>query len=402
MVNKMIDFATYGHFYGAKKTYNDGDIRKIQSDSIIESTWFRDLQSCVGYLYDYLHDDEPSKNTGINSTSSKTKIPIDIKFIINSYNADDKTQVPYTIQFKPSQECNVDYYENEFAQVCNSEFPLGLYIDIPDNKGVYRRWLIYKGGNVYNRQFTTWEVLPCNYCFYWVKNGVKHKMWGVRRFRETDITTIQDGVYTSNINGDENIILLPFNKISHSLTYDDRLIVGALVDNPMVWQIISVNNIDYPGINRFVSRRSKFDANTDFIEKDSNGHIIGMWADYNVSPIQPVDPVLEPEESLVGEFIKVCYKGVSPTVKIGGSYKTVYIQRYDKDGGIIDNIGIANWTFSVDGEVLNDDIIEKVNIDDYTLKFKFLGDMEYTYKVLTVSASIGDITNSVEFEIVGL
>ena len=79
------------------------------------------------------------KNVNLNSRKSKTKIAIDVKFIINSYNSDNKTQVPYSIQFKPSQDCNVDYYDEKFAEVCNSEFPLGLYIDIPDNKGIYRR-----------------------------------------------------------------------------------------------------------------------------------------------------------------------------------------------------------------------------------------------------------------------
>ena len=58
----MIDFTMYNHFYGKKNPKTDGDIRKIQSDSIIEQTWFRDLQGCVGYLYDYEHDDEPLKN----------------------------------------------------------------------------------------------------------------------------------------------------------------------------------------------------------------------------------------------------------------------------------------------------------------------------------------------------
>ena len=401
----MIDFGMYSHFYGKKNPKTDGEVRKIQSDSIIENTWFRDLQSCVGYLYDFYHDDEPTKNTGLNPDKSKTKIPIDIKFIINSYNSDNKTQVPYSIQFKPSQECNVDYYEEQFSQICNSEFPLGLYIDIPDNKGVYRRWLVYKDGNVYNRQFSTWAVLPCNYNFHWVKNGIKQKMWGVRRFREMDITTIQDGSYTSTINGDENIALLPFNDVSCGLTYDDRLIVGAFVDNPMAWQITSVNNADLPGINRFVLKRDKFDLNTDYIEKNTNGRIVGMWADYNVSPIEPIDPELPvppSEEVVVDEYIEVCYKGLSPTVKVGGSYKTVYVQRCDKDGNIIDNTGFVEWSFSVDGEILDESLIEQVVVDDYTIKFKFLGDIEYLYKVLTVSALNDGIFDNVDLEIVGL
>lgn len=394
----MIDFAMYNHFYGKKNPRTDGDVRKIQSDSIIEQTWFRDLQSCVGYLYDYEHDDEPLKNVNLNSLKSKTKIAIDIKFIINSYNSDNKTQVPYSIQFKPSQDCNVDYYDNKFAEVCNSEFPLGLYIDIPDNKGIYRRWLIYKGGNTYNRQFTTWAVLPCNYNFHWVKNGVKCKMWGVRRFREMDITTIQDGYYTSTINGDENIVLLPFNNISNELTYDDRLIVGASIDTPMVWKITSVNNADLPGVNRYVFKRDKFNLNADYIEKNSDGKIIGMWADYNASSIEPMEPETP---SISSNYIKIHYKGLSSAIKIGGSYKTVYIQRYDENNQVIDNIGAVNWSFKIDGKDV-DDLIDKIVVDDYTIKIKFLGDIDYLYKILTVSADNNDINDSIDLEIAGL
>lgn len=394
----MIDFTMYNHFYGKKNPKTDGDIRKIQSDSIIEQTWFRDLQGCVGYLYDYEHDDEPLKNVNLNSRKSKTKIAIDIKFIINSYNSDNKTQVPYSIQFKPSQDCNVDYYDEKFAEVCNSEFPLGLYIDIPDNKGIYRRWLIYKGGNIYNRQFSTWAVLPCNYNFHWVKNGVKRKMWGVRRFREMDITTIQDGYYTSTINGDENIVLLPFNNISNELTYDDRLIVGASIDIPMVWKITSVNNADLPGVNRYVFKRDKFNLNADYVEKNSDGKIIDMWADYNVSSIKPIEPELP---SVSSDYIKIHYKGLNSEIKIGGSYKTLYIQRYNEDNQVIDNIETVNWSFKIDGEDV-DDLIDKIIVDDYTIKIKFLGGIDYLYKILTISADNNNINDNIDLEIAGL
>lgn len=121
----MINLSTYKRLLGSKGS-SEGHARKIQSDMIMEYTWNRDLQAKVCYLYDYFHDDEPSKNKDLNSMTSLTKTPIEAKFIISTYNTDDQDQVSYHIQFKPSQECNVDYYESNLAKLCGSEFPIGL------------------------------------------------------------------------------------------------------------------------------------------------------------------------------------------------------------------------------------------------------------------------------------
>ena len=59
-----------------------GEVRKYQSDILMEATWDGDIQSRVAYLYDFYHDDEPTKIINLSSEKSKTKITVDIKYII--------------------------------------------------------------------------------------------------------------------------------------------------------------------------------------------------------------------------------------------------------------------------------------------------------------------------------
>ena len=158
-----------------------GEVKKNQSDMIMEATWDRDLQSKTCYIYDYYHDDEPDKNYKLSPQKSRTKAAIPAKYIINSYNSEGKDQVFYHLQFKPSQQNPLEYFESEYEQKYGINFPIGLYIDIPDNKGIYRRWLIVENANAFDPQFITWSIAPCDYRYSWIHKEKKHRMWGVSR-----------------------------------------------------------------------------------------------------------------------------------------------------------------------------------------------------------------------------
>ena len=164
-------------YYGATL----GEVRKNQSDMIMEATWDGDLQSKICYIYDYYHDDEPDKNYKLSPQRRRTKTVIPAKYIVNSYNSEGKDQVLYHIQFKPSQRNPLEYFENEYEQKYGIMFPIGLYIDIPDNKGIYRRWLIVENANTYDPQFISWAIAPCDYRYSWIWKEKKHRMWGVSR-----------------------------------------------------------------------------------------------------------------------------------------------------------------------------------------------------------------------------
>lgn len=176
----MPSFTSFSRILGTSGI-TAGQARKMDSDMIMETTWDRDIQSRVAYFYDYYHDSEPTKLRNLNSANDPKKIPIDIKYIVNSSQTYDKDPVTYHIQFKPSHVCGVNYYKEMFEDRYGGIYPCGLYVDIPDNKGNYNRWLVVDKANFYDPQFSTFEVLPCDYVFQWIHDGHRHQIAGVLR-----------------------------------------------------------------------------------------------------------------------------------------------------------------------------------------------------------------------------
>ena len=159
------------------------------ANMMMEATWDNDIQSRRCYIYDYFHDDDKAHNKGMTYDEGTTKTPIDCKFIVAQYQSLVKDRVEYHIMFRPSQPLTFEdddelyYYEEDFANKYGATFPIGLYIDIPDENAVYHKWLICM--NELSNQFPKYSVLPCNYQYHWVEfNGnerIKRKMWGVSR-----------------------------------------------------------------------------------------------------------------------------------------------------------------------------------------------------------------------------
>lgn len=165
-----------------------GEISKENSDFLMEQTFENDIQAKRCYIYDYFHDDQPEKNYHITHENT-TKTPIDAKFIIKEYRSIDKDQVGYYLQFRPSEPLEFTdgdelyYFEKDYRNVFMTEFPISAYVDIPDDRGVYRKWMVVD--KEYANQFMKYLILPCDYHLTWVetngKKRVKRKMWTVLR-----------------------------------------------------------------------------------------------------------------------------------------------------------------------------------------------------------------------------
>lgn len=176
-------------YYTGKQHVTLGERLKVQGDRTMESTWDSDPQSKVAYIYDYFHDDQPDIRSGMTYENT-TKTRIDIKFIVNEHGSLSKDQPSAKIQFKPSQPVRFNeddelyYYEKDFVKRYGAKFPIGCYIDIPNEKGVYEKWFICLA-DIEANQFYKYFVLPCTYQLCWVeKQGskrIKRKMWGVLR-----------------------------------------------------------------------------------------------------------------------------------------------------------------------------------------------------------------------------
>jgi len=158
-----------------------GEIHKRNSDLVMESTWNTDIASRIGYLYDQEHDDEFDVEFDLNPQKSKTKIPVEIKFFEMEYNSLAKDEVSQHIMFKPSYKPNVPYYEKKFAKPLGAEFPIGLFCDIADSRGIYQRWMIVGQYREHSNQFPSYLVLPTNHKLRWVNHEKKYESWVVLR-----------------------------------------------------------------------------------------------------------------------------------------------------------------------------------------------------------------------------
>jgi hypothetical protein len=387
-----------------KKNYGsptNGLAHKNASDDIMLATWDNDIQSRVAYLYDYFHDDEPLKFVNLHPEKSKTKIAVDIKFIINAYNSESKDQVGYHIQFKPRTGCVVDYYDEVLGEEkFEAEYPIGLYCDIPDDEGVYRKWLITDRGYDLNPQFPTYYVLPCDYIFQWVYGGKMYSMAGVSRSQNSYNSGIWTDYRITTIENQRKCVL-PMNDISTTIFYDQRLAISAPIAEPIVWKCSKVEQTSPKGVSRLTFVQDHWDQHHDYIQHlipdDPDSKVIGIWCNY-------FDYDIIPEDSLVPKHIpyihsEITYAGNKPEMKINGNNKTFTVTFYDKDTQIPHKDGV--WSILLDGvDIISDPTRADVSQATDKLKFKFIGTRNDIGKIITVGYSSNDgVKSQVELEL---
>lgn len=182
--------------HSTEKKYSTlGEKLKSDSDTLMELTWDNDIQSKICYIYDFYHDDQPRLAEGMTYENT-TKTRIDAKFIVKSYQSMDKDQVDYYVQFRPSQSIRFSeddelyYFETDYKTTYGNTFPIGLYLDIPDDRNVYHKWLICREEKA--NQFPKYLVLPCDYELCWIetngKDRIKRRMWSVLRMQSSYIS----------------------------------------------------------------------------------------------------------------------------------------------------------------------------------------------------------------------
>ena len=382
--------------YNGAKTV--GQILKEESDFIMEDTWENDIQSKVCYIYDYAHDDQPGLNNHMTYENT-TKTKIDAKFIVTQYGSITKDQVAYHLMFRPSQPVEFSprdelyYFETDYRKRWNVDFPTGLYIDIPNEKSIYEKWLILtmEQGN----QFIKYNILPCNYLFEWIEtsgqNRYMRRMWGCDRQQLSyDAGTWIDR-YINSVNNVEKAYL-PLNSITENINYigedgkNQRMIISAKVKNPLAWKVTKLENTKPLGIIQLTFSQSEFDQHNDYIEKDSDSNIIGMWADYYTSEIEPSDPEIPEFKPSIHCEITTSTK----SLKVGGSYKLLTAKIYDSSN-VEQTASYLNGTFTwqcyLDDEDYTDKVIWLSQKDSNKIKIKFPDERSCLGKVLDVKCT---------------
>lgn len=184
---------------------------------------------------------------------------------------------------------------------------------------------------------------------------------------------------------------------TETLFYNHRLIIDTKVESePRAWLISKVNRISPNGICRVTLTQDTYNQHTDYIEHDESGNIIGMWADYYRSSIAPT-PITPDEPSDITVVISCSGKH---QLKVGGSAKTLTATFYDEGGEVIDSQS-GVWSFSIDGDDASELLI-LTQIEDGKVKVKFNGDDTYINKILTATFTSGDLSSSLDLEILPL
>lgn len=385
-----------------------GQIIKEQSDFAMEDTWYHDPQSKVCYIYDYYHDDQPTLNKGMTYENT-TKSMIDAKFIITKYSSISSDQVEYHLMFRPSQPRQfvegdeLYYYETDYSNRYRSEFAIGLYVDIPDDTGLYRKWLVV--AKEIGNQFVKFSILPCDYKLCWIElnenKRVKRQMWGCLRDQKSYTSGIWSGdrlVSLDNVNQ----IWLPMNLITERIHYitedseeNQRLIISSLSPNPSVWIVSKIQDINPFGVLKLTYKQTVFDEHTDFIDWETGD----MYADYYVNNIAPID------EDVKNNITSVV-TALNNYIKVGGSYKLLTVKFTDDDGNDVTDqyselITLENWKCSVDDvDMTDNELITWLPQTEFNkMKIKFGKDLSFLSKVLKIQCVVDDIIGEIELEL---
>ena len=202
---------------------------------------------------------------------------------------------------------------------------------------------------------------------------------------------------------DQQKFAVPMTRDTETLFYNVRMLIDSNVETEMrAWLISKVNRISPNGICRVTLTQDIFDQHKDYIERDESGNIVGKWADYFSSNVEPTPITPDEDQSISSSTVtsKITCSG-KPQFKIGGSAKTFTVTYYNEDNEVVEDYPVGNWTFSVDGVPVDEELLT-LTLDGNKVKVKFLGNDSYIGKILTVTNTSGDAIASLQIEIIAL
>ena len=396
-----------------------GQIYKEQSDWAMEQTWDNDEQSKLCYIYDWKHDDSPNMNIGMTYKNT-TKTPIDAKILVSKYGSIDKDSPTLQCQFKPSQkeyfteEDDLFYMEEYRKKYQLDDIFVGMYLDVPDKKGVYHRHLICMKDVEQN--FQKYFLLPCDYLLQWVQTKAdkryRRSMWCVLKSQ----SSYNSGIWVDNVTAsqqNQELLFIPTNEVSDTIYYvsednnnNQRLIVDIpnySIENwtPNTWVVSKVERVNVRGRTKLTLYQKPFNSNTDYIEKDENGIITGLWANYfgGTAPTDPSIPTTPPSS------ITARISASTSTIKVGGSYKNLTVNLFnDSNEDITTEYADATftWTCSIDNEDWTDKVTWRAGTEYNQKKVKFPNDASTIGKILSIKCEIVKDDLTIESEILSL
>lgn len=405
----MASLEALKNYYGSEVTI--GKQIKAKSDLIMDETFDYDVTTRICYIYDYFHDDVETKNlceygTGYVPPDGSSKIPVKLKFLIKSYKSLAKDDPDYYIQFSmsdwnkvsddPANQTIVPDYFSEYSRL-GIHYPIGLYVDIPDDRGVYWRWLV-----VYEdvaNQFPKFGIIKCNHQLDWVINKpdgrYKRAMWGSQRTQ----SSYNAGIYSwdkTTVMENQSKFWLPWNSISKEIFYNQRIILSMPMDVPLTWQISKVENTTPRGVVQFALYQDTYNPKTDYIDKSDPDHW-RMYADYYKFPAIPEVDETESQE-VIAPIGSCVVSSTTAHFKVGGTYKTLAAVFYDENG---EEITVSDYIWSFRMEDGSEAPVEtKEATDENKIKVKFVGDESYVGQNIIAACTASGITGQESFDVI--
>lgn len=391
-----------------------GQQLKEMSDDVMQDTLYNDIQTRKCYLYDIYHDNRPNACFGIDGYDEDDcmKYPVECKFIVKTYKSVVKDDPEYHIMFSPeewnTQSCVPDWWKFDNTKINYEQlgirFPIGLYIDIPDDRGIYNRWLI-----VYDEpanQFPKFGVLRCNHKLQWVTNSRNiryvREQWCVEKTQNS----YNSGIYTYQkftVEENQGKIWLPWNYISAELYYNQRIVLSMPIAEPLTWKISKVENTIPRGVQYITLYQDRFNQHTDKIWRpdDEDNPLPGqytMLADYYELPDSPIANI----DDIQPADLSLKLTCGSNQIYIGGS-KVITVGCFNGDNDITSDI-TCTWSYTIDDVDVSSLIRETAQDEHNKIKITFVGDEDYVFKTLVVkcvaSCSDGDAEANLQLGII--
>ena len=407
----MASLSALKNYYGSAATI--GKQIKAEADRVMDETFDLDVTTRLCYIYDYFHDDLVTRDIcqygkDYIPPEGSAKIPVKLKFFIKSYKSLVKDDPDYYIQFT-MQDWNkaADNLDNQtiipdyFGQYkrFGVHYPIGLYVDIPDDRGIYWKWLV-----VYEdvaNQFPKFGIVRCNYQLDWISNRAdgryKRTMWGAQRTQ----SSYNSGIYSfdkTTVMEMQSKFWLPWNSISNEIFYNQRIILSMPMEVPLTWQISKIENTTPRGVVMITIYQDTFNPKTDYIDKSDPNHW-RMYADYYKFPAEPEKDDSESQQEII-PLGSCVVSSTTALFKIGGTWKTLTATLYNEEGQEITSDEYI-WSFTLDDGTDATSLVEtKQATAQNKVKVKFLGDESYVGRQLIAVCTASGITGEESFDVI--
>lgn len=327
-----------------------GEALKRQSDMIMDATFTRDPAFRVCYLQDAGTIFPEQNLSGYKKAKAvfqgKDKYnpkklrgfhPIDCKYLINRKFQISGDAVDYYLQFRP-----LEHGKNPNVRV-------GAFVFIPDDLERYNLWLIV--GRDDDPQFPKYNVLKCNLLLKWAIEEKDRSMfegkhvdtgsifsWAVQRTQ----SSYNSGVWMDYVSQSvENQLkaIVPTNSDTYTINYNERFVIS---DNPLrrvAWMTSKLEPTTTWGLTKLTfTQELEFDPvdNISWINFQSDNYSdTKTGSEYDYYKARTNDENLhDPINPSKIKSSVISYTGLSPVMKIGGSFKT-FIANFYEDGELV-------------------------------------------------------------------